>query len=370
METQLYIPKRIKVGYQKREDTYTKKLAYIIYFDDKNVLRKETSWQSWRDSKIEPEEFDNIPQDGFILNKSIQRYRWSHFGTDRNYIRIYDPRGIEFEITPDNLLGILMTTNCNKRELEGKFVYAWSGKDLVLLPTDCEEYRASVSYTKLQAGKVGAKDLVAGCAYKTKRDGNVIYVGKYEWFKLDLYNQNNSRTGKKYYIFYQEDKNDQNHGFIVKSGLEFLSEKINDDIVYNFADIVEKFSKDPHSQQIKSVKLVPTTFDPTIKPEYNYHIYLKRDTYFLDDGDNFIQIHVQGKDDYNYTTNQRVNGYKYTTYFTFSKKEFKKVEQNKDCYYNTKTLSEKDMNDLKLHDLYLIYENGKEKKIKSLYDLN
>ena len=54
---QLYIPKKINVGYQKREDTYTKKLGYVIYYDDKGVLRKEQSWKNWRDKSIKNEEF-------------------------------------------------------------------------------------------------------------------------------------------------------------------------------------------------------------------------------------------------------------------------------------------------------------------------
>ena len=42
-QQQLMIPDRIKVGYQKRDDTYTKRLAYVIYYDHKGVLRKEKS---------------------------------------------------------------------------------------------------------------------------------------------------------------------------------------------------------------------------------------------------------------------------------------------------------------------------------------
>ena len=96
----------------------------MIYYDAKGELRKEKSWQTWRDVKIKPEEFDNTPQDGFVLNKDIKRYNWSHFGSNRSYIRIYDARGIEFEITPENLIGILTETTCSKRGLDGKFVYA------------------------------------------------------------------------------------------------------------------------------------------------------------------------------------------------------------------------------------------------------
>ena len=44
----MFLPKKIKAGYIKREDTYTGKLAYVIYYDEKNTLRKEKSWNSWR----------------------------------------------------------------------------------------------------------------------------------------------------------------------------------------------------------------------------------------------------------------------------------------------------------------------------------
>ncbi|VTS00459.1 Uncharacterized protein OS=Bacillus phage Bcp1 GN=Bcp1_227 PE=4 SV=1 [Gemmata massiliana] len=43
---QLFIPDWIKTGFQNRQGTYTGKFAYVIYFDGKGTLRKETSWQS------------------------------------------------------------------------------------------------------------------------------------------------------------------------------------------------------------------------------------------------------------------------------------------------------------------------------------
>lgn len=52
MKANIFIPTKINVGFQKRKDTYTGKLAYVIYFDEKGKLRKETSWQGWRDEGI------------------------------------------------------------------------------------------------------------------------------------------------------------------------------------------------------------------------------------------------------------------------------------------------------------------------------
>lgn len=61
MKSSIFIPKVINVGYQKRSDTYTGKLAYVIYYDEKNKLRKEASWQNWRDKEIPNDEFENVP---------------------------------------------------------------------------------------------------------------------------------------------------------------------------------------------------------------------------------------------------------------------------------------------------------------------
>ena len=64
-----FIPEKINVGFQERNDTYTNKLAYVIYFDEKNVLRKEKSWDGWRDKKIPNEIFENVPTSGFVSFK-------------------------------------------------------------------------------------------------------------------------------------------------------------------------------------------------------------------------------------------------------------------------------------------------------------
>jgi len=78
MDNKLFIPKKINVGYNNRSDTYTGKLAYIIYWDAKNKLRKETSWNSWRNQKIPNTEIENVPTEGFVLNKGVGGQRQSY----------------------------------------------------------------------------------------------------------------------------------------------------------------------------------------------------------------------------------------------------------------------------------------------------
>ena len=55
MKTAIFIPKKIKVGFNTRNDTYTGKLGYVIYHDGK-TWRKEVSWESWREKYINPVE--------------------------------------------------------------------------------------------------------------------------------------------------------------------------------------------------------------------------------------------------------------------------------------------------------------------------
>ncbi len=178
---QLLIPERINVGFNKRSDTYTTKLGYVIYYDQKGVLRKEKSWQGWRDQSIAPQEFKNEPTEGFVLNRSVGGYKsdW-HYRSAK--IRIYDPRDWEFEISLENLLFVLAVGDCSRgKGLEGKFVYAWQGQDLILLPVASEAYTKSQNFTALQTQSVKGKDLVPGVTYITKKQQVLLYLGRFDW---------------------------------------------------------------------------------------------------------------------------------------------------------------------------------------------
>lgn len=192
MKSSIFIPKTINVGYQKRSETYTGKLAYVIYYDQKGKLRKETSWNNWRDKNIPNDEFDNIPIEGFVLNKKAGDCSdgWNH---RQAYCRVYDPRGFEFEITIENLLYILENTNCIKgKGLEGEFIYGWDGKDLVLLPLKSPDYKQIKEYNDIVHNNqsIKAKDLIVGATYLTKDNSQWVYMGRFdtygygiEWFK-------------------------------------------------------------------------------------------------------------------------------------------------------------------------------------------
>lgn len=268
MKNNLIIPKKCKVGFNERSDTFTGMLGYIIMHCGK-VWRKENSWESWRSKYISPEEFENkkqeefkskllaytksfeyihgtpkpsyntyyweqinkhenieswykccgvddyntfrfhipnhssnekinpiefenVPTEGFVLNKKAGGYStgWNHRST---YCRVYDPRGWEFEINIPNLLYILENTNSIKgKGLDGKFVYAWDGKDLVLVPENAPEFKEMLEFTDLQKLSVKKSELKLGGVYKF--NDNKLYTFLEE---NHYYNYKGNKEGKK-----------------------------------------------------------------------------------------------------------------------------------------------------------------------------
>lgn len=246
MKSNIFIPKKINVGYQNRSDTYTKKLAYVIYYDEKGKLRKETSWNSWRDDKIEPQEFDNEPTSGFVLNKKVGDYSngWDH---RQAYVRIYDPRNFEFEITVENLLYILENTSAIKgKGLEGDFVYGWDGKDLILIPTSSPDYEQLAKYNDIlhNAETIKAKDLITGGTYMTKQNEKYVYIGRYERWDYDYISYKNydkewKNKGKEYF-FCELDEDGELYFRHMKSINKKIVSLIDGNCISNYADISEK----------------------------------------------------------------------------------------------------------------------------------
>lgn len=177
----LFIPKKIRVGFQKRTDTFTGQLAYIIYYDEKGKIRKEASFEGWRDHSIATLELDNEPRAGFVINKGVQRD--GYWGSGRSVARIHDDRNFEFEISVTNLMGILMHSDVSKRDIAEKCVYAWNGTELVLLPCNSQEFIKAQEFTANQDIKLSGKDLILGATYKQKKSEycDFIYMGHMPW---------------------------------------------------------------------------------------------------------------------------------------------------------------------------------------------
>lgn len=185
MIEKMYIPKTMLVGYQNRDDTMTGKLSYITYKKGSQIYKK-TSWENWCDYNLGLDDIDNKPTDGFLFNKDITHVSYNYYsnGSKHSKMRVFDPRGFDFEITINNLSFIINTCNINNGEIEGKFVYAWDGVELILLPVNSNEYKESVSFSKNENKKISARDLVLGRTYQLKKtEDHVIYIGRHHFRK-------------------------------------------------------------------------------------------------------------------------------------------------------------------------------------------
>lgn len=279
MNTQLFVPKKIKVGYVERNDTYTKKLGYVIYYDNKNVLRKETSWNSWRNKNIPFDDFDNIPTSGFVLNKKVggnSNYSWNQRQT---YSRVYDPRGFEFEISIPNLLFILQECNCSKgKGLEGEFVYSWEGKELVLLPAQSIEYKQCLEYTELQSESIKAKDLKIGFTYMDNKQNQYVYLGRYNIYEYydTIYNVDEpDRKSNKQHIFINindvEKENNENI-YLGVSSVNKIKKELSDKQIDNFSYILQNFIDSPFVSEFSHYDYVDITKD-RLTGEYSLDVY-------------------------------------------------------------------------------------------------
>lgn len=274
-KTTLFIPKKVKVGFQKRADTYTEMLGYVIPLGEKGEYRKMVSWEGWRDKTIEPLEFDNVPTANFVLNKGVQRYGYWR-GSGRSVVRIYDTRNFEFEITVDNLLFILMHADVSKRDIQVECVYAWDKDKLFLIPTNSQEYQESMGYTEKQYNKVSARDLVKGARYRTKKDDTeLIYLGYFEWFDLDrdylghvsqfemhTYNTTTQVSNGKKHVFvrpsYKKYEWYTTEDEFVTPSISTLSHREGDEIDPRFAEYTENLFSTYYAVKIAGIEMIPT----------------------------------------------------------------------------------------------------------------
>jgi len=252
---QLFVPDRIKVGFQTKshsaKSTYTGRLAYVIYYDKKGVLRKEKSWRGWIEKDIPDVDLANDPTEGFVLNKKVGGVKESWgWNVRQEKVRVYDPRGWEFEISIPNLLFILRECDCSRgKGLEGKFVYAWEGNTLILVPVNSEEYKKSVQFTNLQDKSVKAKDLIPGASYCTKQQQILIYLGKLERFNVNVgddYRKRSAKPTAKQHVFWQAAAAFGTNSFVFLNELKTIAVLHSDAIVPNFAELMDLYHKSVH----------------------------------------------------------------------------------------------------------------------------
>jgi hypothetical protein len=249
MQEQLHIPAKLKVGMQKRSDTYSGILGFITYEMPDGLNKHKKSWDNWRDDSLGIKEFDNSPTEGFVFNKREGGGgRWSYDEREAK-IRVWDPRGFEFEITIENMLDIL--AQCGSypgKGLEGEFVYGYDNLRLSLIPIKSEIYKKSMVFTNLNAKSIEAKDLIIGATYVSKQVKNYIYLGHVQW--ADMSSWSSEASISKQHIFC-DTKSNSLTTLLVKD----VATCLDTTPVQNIADLITKMESSGHYFTLDKVKI-------------------------------------------------------------------------------------------------------------------
>lgn len=183
---------RFKVGFNKRNDTYTQKLGFINPLVQEKTEKKkekfkyEKSYENWRDHKITEEFFDNVPLSGFILNYKVggHYYGWNEGREPK--MRVLDPRGFEIEITLHNLVGLLEFGMSRGKLFDTEMIYIYKDGHLTLLSVEQQEYKELYDESRYDLAYDGS-DYVVGNIYCTGEIENsnqsYMYLGQFELFE-------------------------------------------------------------------------------------------------------------------------------------------------------------------------------------------
>ena len=397
---QLFIPQKIKVGFQWRNDTYTGKLAYVTYFDVKGKLCKEKSWKGWIKDKdydsyeyrngkhekivmpgIPAEEFENKPMEGFVLNKKVGGYNtgWNHRQVK---CRVYDPRGFEFEIGMENLLFILQEASSFKgKGLEGEFVYSWQGSDLILLPCSGTDYKSSQEFTDLKTMSVHAKTLVAGRTYYTKDQEKVVYMGKYDHISsATSYSNYGAMKITKEFMFLAE-KQVKNTNVFKPLKVNKLAKVTSEACVDGFADFVTELEASGLVMPVAEIVMDTLKDSSSLVKAISEHDYYQRDLgrFLLKIGDNKYHLyHLYRNTKYEYDplpegkhSYQRNGRYVFSNFSLHSQNQEIEILNNnhmsvtdlKEKAKGNNTYSPEELNHIGLVSMKLKFLNGKTKTI-------
>lgn len=156
-------PSEIRVGFNKRRDTFTNMLGFMIYRNKADgTYGYEKSFSGWIDEKI-PEKFIfNNFQSGFVINRGEKRFH-SYGGNVK--IRVYHPDGFEFEIPLDNLALILHNCTLEKATIVENCIVTWSGSNVYLIPEVLKEQVEFKNIIELKE-KLNKRKLIPASACK------------------------------------------------------------------------------------------------------------------------------------------------------------------------------------------------------------
>lgn len=185
----IFIAKRIKVGYKKVSD---KVISYPIYWDEVNVIRKEDSWNKWRDKSLGESEYSNELCSGFKLVEFRNSYSF-RFGYRDSHVLLSHPLGFIFEITISNFYELVMVDGVQNGTINGSQVLSWEKGELYLLSKRSELYAEACRFTERLYNNEPAKIVMQpGRVYKMRNGSRFLYLGVEDVYVKD-------KTEKSFY---------------------------------------------------------------------------------------------------------------------------------------------------------------------------
>lgn len=189
--TDKYIaPDEIRVGFNKRADTLSGLLGFMIYRNRPDgSYGQEKSFNGWKDASVKEKMINNKFQDGFVINKGHKRF---HYYGNTVKIRVYHPEGFEFEIPLDNLALILHNCTVDKSNILDKCIVAWDKNNVYLIP---EVLKNEVTIKEMNAAQkkfserkfIPASKCEFAKLYQTE-NGVEFNLGKLNAFKITRLN--------------------------------------------------------------------------------------------------------------------------------------------------------------------------------------
>lgn len=269
LKTDSLIPKKIKVGYFDHTGNSWGLVAVgkvgIITWEDKKGIKREMTWNSARDLDMTSDDFNNVPMKGFKLSKGVTDFHKGQSMRKKGTgFLISDPRGFEVEIPAENILDIIKNAPyMSNKEFDGEFVYADQGGDMILVPTNSNEYKSMLVATRSYYDQtILAKNLKVGHKYLTKDNCEYIYMGKFDYHQKNRVKRAGQITmesenkGKKFYFCSDGKSKFANYSSITK----MLVDELSDGVVDNFDEIKEAFTTESGLYGVGHVETVSYSF--------------------------------------------------------------------------------------------------------------
>lgn len=314
MNKNVIIPTKLIVGIEKNRDSKVGKLAY---YDESNKIKQEKLWKEAIDKNLGILNINNEPIKGFRLteNNLLDTVDWNNLNVK---LVVRDPRGFEFEMTIGNLIYLMYNKSYDSgANLKGEFVYGWSGRNMMLIPTTSKDYELYKDYTKQINSEsfVKEKDLKIGASYISKNNKEYVYMGVSKF-----YGYNGNSMGNHVWLIEMENGKPKHIRNFKSAYRKFIAVK-SEQCLYDLDMLKDIIERDASYCPIDrtNVKYIPYTFE-----EFKKSIQGKQNVYKNKYGMSFI-VSRNTEDGLRVVSNSSINNHTYEEAFRIVEPCFKAI---------------------------------------------